>query len=310
MKKASVQIPATSANLGPGFDVLGVALKLYNRIFMEADSPWTSRRIVPSLTVEVSGEGAGSLPRNRSNLAVKAAYRVFDLLKQWPNGLHVRLVNHIPLSRGLGSSAAATLGGMAAANRLAGNRLSDQELLDLAVRMEGHPDNIVPAMMGGFCVSGLFHGKTYSMKLPAPAGLRAVVCSPEKALSTLQSRRVLPGRVAFAAAVFTSSRVAFFLGAIFQKRYDWLGFAMDDVLHQPARARLIPGLLDVIGAARKAGAWGCALSGAGSSVIALCPPGPKAGRVGAAMQKAFAARGIASRWSELLFDNAGLKARS
>ena len=145
------------------------------------------------------------------------------------------------------------------------------------------------------------------MKFPAPKNLRAVVCSPDKPLATKDARRVLPSRIPFSAAVFTSARVAFLVGAFVQKRYDLLGFAMDDVLHQPARARLIPGLVEAIAQARLAGASGAALSGAGSSVIALLTEHANAKKVGEAMQKAFSAKHITSRWQELAFENKGVR---
>jgi len=147
------------------------------------------------------------------------------------------------------------------------------------------------------------------LRFNAPPNLLAVVCSPDRPLETRDARRVLPSRIPFTAAVFTSSRVAFLLSALLQKKYDWLEFAMDDVLHQPARARLIPGLRDAIAEAKKAGAYGAALSGAGSSVIALCKPGGTAKKVGAAMQKAFASRNVASRSQELALENKGIRYR-
>jgi len=305
-KKITVHVPATSANLGPGFDVLGVALHWYNDVHFETDLIKAGARLTPSLSVQVEGEGFDSLPRDESNLVARAAYKVFEKTHRWPRSLWIKLVNRIPLSRGLGSSAAATIGGICAANALVGRPLSNQVLLDLAVSIEGHPDNIVPAFAGGLCVSGVIEGETRYLKFQAPAGLRAVVCSPEKPLPTLTARRVLPSQIPFSAAVFTSSRVAFLLGAILQRRYEWLGFAMEDVLHQPARARLVPGLREVIKEARKAGAYGCALSGAGSSVIAFTKTGAVAHRVGDVMRKAFAARGIVSRSAEIAFENKGL----
>jgi homoserine kinase len=145
------------------------------------------------------------------------------------------------------------------------------------------------------------------MKFPAPKNLRAVVCIPQKPLSTRDARRVLPSRVPLNAAIFTSSHVAFLLGAIWQKKYDWLSFAMDDVLHQNARAALVPGLRDVITEAKKAGAYGAALSGAGSTVIAFTKPGALAKKVGQRMQQKFAARGLPSRWIDLPLDNKGIQ---
>ncbi len=312
-KHARVLIPATSANLGPGFDVLGVALRLHNEVRMEAEfdpSPShevNGRRGLQSVSIDVVGEGLDTLPRDESNLVARAAARVFEAAKRWPKVLNIQLINRIPLSRGLGSSAAATVGGMYAAHRLCGRSLPEADLLDMAVEMEGHADNIVPAVMGGFCISGQMEGKTKHVKFNAPVDLRAVVCVPQKPLPTREARRVLPSRIPFTAAVFTSSHVAFLLGALLKKRYADLGFAMEDVLHQPARAALIPGLAKVIAEARKAGAWGSALSGAGSSVIALCKPGVVSKRVGQAMVKSFASHGIQSRWLELPLENTGIR---
>jgi homoserine kinase len=308
MKKITVQVPATSANLGPGFDVLGVALHWFNEVSLEADHIQTSaHRPLITLSIDVAGEGADSLPRDDSNLVAKAAYKIFEKSKRWPKSLWIRLHNKIPLSRGMGSSSAAILGGMAAANVLVGKPFKDDALLELAVRMEGHPDNLVPAFAGGFCVSGVINGQVRYLKFNAPTHLRAVVCSPDKPLSTSVARRVLPSRVPLSAAIFTSSRVAFLVGAMLQRRFEWLSFAMEDVLHQPARARLIPGLTEAIREAKRAGAWGCALSGAGSSVIAFSKPGKTAKQVGQAMQKAFTAHRQSSQVLDLSLENKGIR---
>jgi len=307
-KKITVHIPATSANMGPGFDVLGVALHLYNEVSLSSDPHGFSHSYhAPQLAVDIEGEGTAILPRNPTNLVVRAAYKVFEKAGRWPKELHVKLVNRIPLSRGLGSSSAAALGGICAANALTGNTLPEETLLEMAVAMEGHPDNVVPAMSGGFCISGIIDHEVRYLKFPAPASLRAVVCSPDRPLETQEARRVLPSRVPFSAAVFTSSRVAFLVGAILQKRYEWLSFAMEDVLHQPSRAKLIPGLNEAMREARNAGAYGSALSGAGSSVIALAKPGATANHVGHAMQKAFAANHVPSRFRVLALENKGVK---
>jgi homoserine kinase len=308
LKKVHVKVPATSANLGPGFDVLGLSLPLYNEVTLQINGgAWTTSRRALSLSVDIEGEGFDVLPRDESNLMVRAAFQVFETTRRWPGTLRVKAVNRIPLARGLGSSAAATLAGLCAANRLCGKPLSDQTLLNMATSIEGHADNVVPGMVGGFCVSAVVGHETHYLKFKAPSNLRAVVCIPQKPLSTKDARRVLPSRVPMSAAVFTSSHVAFLLGAIVQKKFELLGFAMEDVLHQPARAALLPGLKDVIVEARKAGAWGAALSGAGSSVIAFTKPGSVAKRVGQAMQQRLAARGVPNRWIELGLDNHGIK---
>ena len=308
MKKVHVKVPATSANLGPGFDVLGVALPLYNEVSMQINGgAWTASRRALSLSIDIEGEGFDSLPRDESNLIVRAAFRVFEVARRWPGTLRIKAVNRIPLARGLGSSASATLAGMVAANRLCGRPLSDQAILNLATAMEGHPDNLAPAMAGGFCIAGVMGQETHYLKFAAPGNLRAVLCIPQKPILTSDARRVLPSRVPLSAAVFTSSHVAFLLGALWQKKYQWLSFAMEDVLHQPARASLLPGLREVIVEAKKVGAYGAALSGAGSTVIAFAQPGAVARRVGQSMQRRFAARGIPSRWLDLRLDNQGIR---
>lgn len=307
MKRVHVKVPATSANLGPGFDVLGLALPLFNEVTMQINGgAWTTARRALSLSIDIEGEGFDELPRDESNLIVRAAFRVFETARRWPGTLRIKSINRIPLARGLGSSAATTLAGMCAANRLCGKPLSDQAILNLATGMEGHADNLVPTMVGGFCITGVVGSETHYLKFPAPGNLRAVLCIPQKPISTAEARRALPSRVPLSAAVFTSSHVAFLLGALWQKKYEWLSFAMDDVLHQPARAALLPGLRDVIAEAKKAGAYGAALSGAGSTVIAFTKPGAVAKRVGQSMQQRFAARGLPSRWLELPLENKGI----
>ncbi len=307
-KKVTVQVPATSANLGPGFDVLGVALRLFNEVTLIAENTASSAtKASAPVVVHIEGEGALTLPHDGRNLVVRAAQRVFEEARCWPKSLRVRLVNRIPLSRGLGSSSAAIIGGMCAANALVGSPLSDAELLHLANRMEGHPDNIVPAFAGGFCLSGIIQNEVRYLKFSAPPQLRAAVCSPDRPLATKDARRVLASRIPFSAAVFTSTRVGFLIGALLQKRYDLLSFAMDDVLHQPARAKLIPGLMEAIQSAKEAGAFGAALSGAGSSVIALVPSSTVARKAGLAMQKAFHQKHVPSRWQELVFENKGVR---
>jgi homoserine kinase len=260
------------------------------------------------LSIEAIGEGAQTLPLDETNLVLQAASRVFESVGRWPRRLEARLVNRIPLSRGLGSSSAAIVGGLAAANRLTGNCLKEDALLQLAVDLEGHPDNVAPAFAGGFCVSAMVDGKVESLRFQAPRGLSAVVCIPDQPLATSEARIVLPPTVPFKDAVFTASRVALLVSAFAQRRFDLLGVAMQDVLHQAPRARLLPGLLEAIAAAKEAGAYGAALSGAGSTVIAFVKPGVSR-RVGLAMRKVFQTKGLSSHWEALALENRGVRVR-
>jgi homoserine kinase len=179
------------------------------------------------------------------------------------------MLNRIPLSRGLGSSSAAAMGGVAAAAALAGAALGPEALLDLALPYEGHPDNITPALLGGLTVSTLVGGRVRCVKLPVPEGLKAIAVIPEFHLSTAKARRALPTMVPRADAVFNVGRVALFLAAMHAGRLDLLREAARDRLHQPYRAPLVPGMAEVLEEGERAGALACFLSGAGPTLLAL-----------------------------------------
>ncbi len=311
-RRVRVIIPATTANLGPGFDVLGMALTLYNEVTLETAG---GLKAAPTkdkdLEVVVRGEGENSLPRNRSNIVWRAAATVFARARRWPARVRLTLVNRIPLARGLGSSAAARVGGILAAAKVCGGESPDGAL-SLAVQLEGHPDNVAPAILGGLVASvSVPGGVVRTLSVPVPSGLHAVVCVPSFELSTERARRALPRSVPLADAVFTSSRVAMLVTALAQKRWDLLGIGMEDRLHQPYRAKLVPGLDRVMDAARRAGALGASLSGAGPSILALVRgEGVVARRVGAAMVRAFAPRRGRSHALVLGIDRRGTRVRA
>ncbi|MCL6634870.1 MAG: homoserine kinase [Peptococcaceae bacterium] len=256
-----VQVPATTANLGPGFDCLGMALELYNVVEMVP---------APSgLAVEVSGEGAAELPRDERNLVFQAARSVFRQVGHQPAGLRLRLSNQIPVARGLGSSTAAVAGGIIAANLLAGGKLSTRDMIALAGAMEGHCDNAAAAILGGIVVSVQADGEVKYLKIQPPPGLKGVVAVPDFSLATRTSREVLPAQVPFQDAVFNVGRAALLVAALQQGDLSLLGTAMEDRLHQTFRSSLVPGLKKVLAAAKLAGARGVTLSGAGPTVIAF-----------------------------------------
>lgn len=266
-----VSVPATSANLGPGFDTLGVALGIRDTIEMEETG-------IDDVVIEVEGAGSGMLENPEHNMVYQAAQRLFARLGYQPNGLHIRERVCIPVARGMGSSAAAIVGGLVAANALVEQMtgrpgLSRQELLDMAVEIEGHPDNVTPAMVGGFTVSCLNEqGRPLYVRFSPPRGLQAVIVIPEVQIGgkkTEASRGVLPAQVSMKDAVYNLNRTALLVAAIAQGRTDLLRTAMQDRLHQPYRASLVPGLRSVFQAALEAGAKGVALSGAGPSVLAF-----------------------------------------
>lgn len=288
-----VSVPASSANLGPGFDALGLALELRDRIELVpgAASPrvWSSR----------------PLPGGDGNLALRAARRVCEEVGAEPSFL-LRLHLHIPVGRGLGSSAAAIVGGLMAANAWLGSRLPPDRLLDIATEIEGHPDNVAPALMGGLCVACRGEHGVTAVRLAPPRGLVAALAIPERSLPTAAARRVLPARVPMADAVFNVQRAALLVAALATGRLEVLAEATRDRLHQPHRLPLLPGLAQAIQAARAAGAAGAFLSGAGPTVMALCPP-EQAGAVAQAMAAAMEDAGQPAQSRTLAMATAGAR---
>jgi homoserine kinase len=294
-----VRVPATSANLGPGFDALGLALALYNEVTaVEADG----------VSVSVDGEGAGRLPRNGDNVVARGVRQAYEAAGRPFKGVALTCVNRVPTARGLGSSAAAWIGGLVAGNALLGGPLSRDTLLALAARAEGHPDNVAAALLGGLTVScALGDGRIAAVALPVPGAVRWVVLVPEVTSATAEARAVLPPSVSRADAVFNVQRVALLLAALQSARVDLLGAALDDRLHQPYRLRLFPWMPAVAEAARAAGALGCVLSGAGPSLLAVA--GDDAEAVARSMEGALAAAGVRGRASAFAVDTEGAVSR-
>ncbi|MGI5942332.1 MAG: homoserine kinase [Pelotomaculaceae bacterium] len=256
-----VQVPATTANLGPGFDCLGMALELYNTV-----------EVIPAsqgLIIDITGEGAAELPRDEHNLVYQAVQRVFRQVGYSPAGLKLRLSNQIPVARGLGSSTSAIVGGVIAANLLSGGKLSNKDIINLASSVEGHPDNVAPAVLGGIVVSVQADGDVKYLKIQPPPGLMGVVAIPDFAFATKTSRDILPVQVTFQDASFNVGRVALLVAALQQGDLSLLGVAMEDRLHQSLRSSYIPGFKKILAAAKLAGARGVTLSGAGPTVIAF-----------------------------------------
>lgn len=280
--RVHVRVPATSANLGPGFDALGLALALHNEVeAAEADR----------VSVRIVGEGAGRLPSGADNVVARGVRLAFDAAGRTFKGVALTCVNRIPPARGLGSSAAAWVGGLVAGNALLGDPLDRDGLLALAARAEGHPDNVAAALLGGLTVSCADGDRVTAIALPVPADVRWVVLVPAVASSTAEARAVLPDSVPRADAVFNVQRVALLLAALATGRSGLLPAALHDRLHQPYRRQLFPWMPAVAEAARAAGALGCVLSGAGPSLLAPALGDPEL--VASAMQTALGAAGIA-----------------
>ena len=266
-RRVTVEVPATSANLGAGYDCLGVALGLFNRVEVEVRG-WSRGEI--ELTVD--GEGVGELPADRTNrcvLGIEAALR--EVRGEMPDGVgwRIEMHNEIPLSRGLGSSAAATVAGLVAGNTLLGEPLTSGDLLRLATAIEGHPDNAAAALLGGFTVCALTDDGIESMRFDAPRDLRAVLFIPEIRLATDDMRAALPAKVPLEDAVANLSRVAIGVAGMAMGRFDLLRVLTVDRLHEQYRAKAYPQLTQLIEGARRAGAIGACLSGAGSTILAF-----------------------------------------
>ncbi|MSQ24995.1 MAG: homoserine kinase [Dehalococcoidia bacterium] len=271
MEHVTVRVPATSANLGPGFDCMGMALRWYATVRVTRSERFT---------LSIRGHGAATLPRDESNLVHVSFARAYAQMKKTPPVVAIRCNNAIPLDRGLGSSSAAIVGGLAAANALEGSPLDDDTLLALATEIEGHPDNVAPALLGGVQVvicgarepeaaAGDAARGPMAAAVQMKRGLRGVAFVPDAGLSTKKARGVLPKQVSRADAVFNAGRTALLVLALSQGRWELLGAATEDRLHQPQRAGLFPPMLPLFHAARQAGARGIFLSGAGPAVLAL-----------------------------------------
>jgi homoserine kinase len=272
-----VRVPATVANLGPGYDVLGLALKLYNTIELEKSD---------SLCIRIEGQGAGSLPKDESNIAYQAIQEVFRVIGCRPFAVQIRLTNNIPIARGLGSSGAARLGALVAANELAGGGLSKAEILKLASRLEGHPDNVTAALVGGLVISCLDGDEVRYLRVNPPRDIKVVLAIPGFEVATNKARGVLPREVPLEDAIANMGRTALLVAALSTGNFDILDFATQDRLHQPYRKSLVPCMEEVFWAARAAGAKGVVLSGSGPSICALADRRPK--EIGQAMGAVFA----------------------
>ncbi len=272
MKPAPEQItplrvlaPATTANLGPGFDCLGMALDLWNELEVLPMSPGGPA----GPQVEVLGEGAGELASDGENLVHRAMAFLFNEAGRELPPLRLRCHNRIPLKRGLGSSAAAIAGGLVAANALCGQAFDGKALLEMAATIEGHPDNVAAAVLGGFQLVVSEERRLYTAPIPIPADLHAVLFIPEFRMATSEARAVLPASYSREDAVFNMGRAALLVAGLATNHLEYLTIDTQDRLHQPYRQRLFPAMKLLFQAARDAGALGVFLSGSGSTVLAL-----------------------------------------
>ena len=282
--KATARIPASTTNLGPGFDVLGLALQLYSTVTLEITGE--------NNEVVVSGVDFEKIPSTPEHSGFKAAETIFQRsgISQ-PKGMRLRIENGIPAIRGLGGSGTAILGGLLTANELCDGPFSMSDILNISSEIEGHPDNVAASLYGGMVISVQDGNRIHTIKLDCDPALHLVLAIPEFTLSTQEARDILPDKVKFSDAIYNISRCSLLVASIATGKLDMLSLSMKDVLHQPYRSNLIPGFDEVVEAASAAGALGITLSGAGPTVAAFCLNNMEI--VGKQMQAAFMKHNIA-----------------
>ncbi len=294
MHKIVVKVPATSANCGPGFDTLGLALELYNTFSFE-------EREENSISYE--GLGAEMLAHEKAEDSLKAFTSLFEAVgEKAPKG-HFTSQAAIPPSRGLGSSATAIVGGLTLANALVKEPLSKEKILELATALEGHPDNVCPAIFGHLTAAVSDEHKVLYTQVPVARELSFVLVVPEYAMSTKEARAVLPDRIDYKKAVKNVGFASLFITAMMQKRWDILPTAMQDYLHIPYRIALLKGGQKVLEAGVKAGALGTTISGSGSTLIAYTLA--HGDTIGKAMVDAFHEEGIEAKYYIVKGDETG-----
>ena len=267
MSFAPIQViaPATTANLGPGYDCLGMALDIWNRL--EVTSPGANAGDAP--LVEIIGEGSQELETTGENLVHRSMAFLFREADREMPPVHLKCHNEIPLARGLGSSAAAIAGGLVAANEICGQPFGSNDLLEMAATIEGHPDNVAAAVLGGLQLVVSNQDRLYTAAINVPTDLSVVLFVPELRIATSDARAVLPEKVSVADAVHNMSRTALLVAGMATNKPEYFGIATEDRLHQPYRQPLFSAMKLLFRAALDAGALGAFLSGSGSTVLAL-----------------------------------------
>ncbi len=282
-----VTVPATTANIGPGFDCLGAALSLLNRFQLQ---------LAPKTKITARGLDAVRVVTDERNLAYQAIGYFFDYIDQELPNLSLEIDLEVPLARGLGSSATAIVGGLVGANALMDNPLPKAKLLELAIELEGHPDNVAPALLGGcrLAAAGAQENSWQVLELSWHSAVVPVIAIPEFELSTKAAREVLPQALSYGDAIFNAAHLGVLLEGLRTGNPEYLQAGMQDRLHQPYRTALIPGYGSVQAAATSAGAYGLVISGAGPTLLALTHT-DTANQVAAAMHQAWEEQGITSQ---------------
>lgn len=259
-----VKVPATSANLGPGFDCMGLAVQLYN--FFSAEES-------DRLEFVLKGKYTDNIATDETNLLWRTACRLWNQIGFDPRPFKITMENYVPPARGLGSSSTAVVAGLMIANGAVGSPLNRYELLALATEIEGHPDNVSPALIGGITLTVMSEDSIIPRILDKQPAFKAVVVIPDILVETEKAREILPVSVPRQDVIFNASRVGLLVDAFINHEYDLLSIATQDKIHQNQRASLIPGMPEALASAREAGAYGAALSGSGPTLLAFAPSG-------------------------------------
>ncbi len=269
--KVSVKTPATIANIGPGFDSFGLALPLYNIVTVE-------ETVLPGTGIEINiineknnENDLIDIPTDKNNIVYKAIELLYNFIGQNPNELKITIKTQIPISRGLGSSASVIVGGLIAANELLGHPADEKVLLSIATEIEGHPDNITPAFVGGMTMASWEEdGSVIYRKLPWNDDWKLMICMPDYELNTEISRSVLPKEIPLSDAVYNLKRSAMFVEALYTKDEELLKLSLKDKIHQPYRQKLVPGMTEIMDNLKHTnGVIGTVLCGAGPSILII-----------------------------------------
>lgn len=296
-----IKVPATSANCGPGFDCIGFACTMYNEITLSLSEK-------PGVEFTITGDGAEAIPKDEHNIVWRSARYLLERTRYGSvyKGGVITMHNSVPLSRGLGSSATAIVAGLKAANVFIGNEFGRRDLLQMATKIEGHPDNVAPAIFGGFTASVVYKGRVQTLSFIPKLRLKFVAAVPDFTLSTKAAREVLPEKVSREDAIFNISRASMLIGALMSGNPYYLRHSLYDAIHEPYRYSLIPGMRDVLYAAKKNGAIGATLSGAGPTLMAYVSEKDNAAEgVANAMVEAFQKNGVNSKAYILSLDTRG-----
>ncbi len=297
METIKIKVPASTSNLGPGFDTLSLALDWYNEFTFK----------VTKEGLKITQSNSNKLPEDSTNLVYKSFCEVYKKLKKAPPGIELDINCQIPLAAGLGSSASAVVSGVLAANALLDNALSKSEILSLATKLEGHPDNCAAAIYGGLTISVSQDEKVYVSQFPWPKELVVIVVTPDFELPTRISRELLPSKVSYGDATFNVSRTAYLLSSLLNKDWEGLKIGFQDRLHQPFRKDLVHGMEEVLNEGLVKGACGATLSGAGPTLVAFVNDKNRAEEIGKSMTEKWNEFKVKSTYKVLNVASDGVK---